>query len=123
MIQRFASWSYWTIGSPSLFVEQSPPNPDQIVLPAAGPYSTLPVVLSKTANDRLTHCTYCVRPASPTVSGGATLTLYGNCGLPSPTPSKPTPLVAANGATTIDWMAGSACAACGGRGGCFTSKS
>src|SRR6185503_1128322 len=71
MTQRFASWSYMTIGSPLLSVEQRPPKPDQRVFPAAGPYTSAPVDLLNTAKEVFTHCTYWVAPAAPLVSGGA----------------------------------------------------
>ena len=69
--QRFASLSYCTMGSPSLLVSQSPPNPDHTVLPSTGPRIMAPVALSNTANDAFTHCTYWVAPTAPLVSGGA----------------------------------------------------
>src|SRR5450631_305860 len=83
-IQRWASLSYSTIGSPSLFVWQPPPNPDHNVLPAVGPAINAPVVLLKTANEVFTHCTYCVVPTVPSVSGGALVTLKPYCPLPRP---------------------------------------
>src|ERR687884_374207 len=44
-----------------------------------------PVVLSYTANASLTHCTYCVAPIAPFVSGGAA---WGVNPPPLPSPSK-----------------------------------
>src|SRR5262245_12051018 len=89
MTQRLAALSYWTIGSPSLLVSHFPPKPNHNVLPAAGPYRMLPVALSNTANDSLTHWTYCVAPTMPFVSGGAALTVKPGKSLP--TPSNPNP--------------------------------
>src|SRR5437016_4312901 len=86
MIHRPAALSYCTIGSPSFVLSHFPPKPCHMVLPAAGPYTVAPVALSNTAKDSLTHCTYCVAPTAPFVSGGAALTL--NPGNPEPTPSK-----------------------------------
>src|ERR1700730_8784348 len=83
-IQRCASLSYNTIGSPSLFVWHPPPNPDHIVFPAVGPAIKAPVDLLNTANEVFTHCTYCVAPTVPSVSGGALVTLKPYCPLPSP---------------------------------------
>ena len=59
------------IGSPLLSVAQRPPNPDQSVFPAAGPYTIAPVDLLKTAKEVFTHWTYWVAPTAPLVSGGA----------------------------------------------------
>jgi hypothetical protein len=70
-IHRFAALSYCTIGSPSLLVSQSPPNPLHSVLPSVGPAISAPFVLLNIANDPFTHCTYCVNPTTPFVSGGA----------------------------------------------------
>src|SRR5206468_11317479 len=82
--QRLASLSYSTTGSPSLFAWHSPPNPDHMVLPAVGPEIRAPVLLLKIANDVFTHCTYCVAPTVPLVSGGAPVTLKPYCPLPRP---------------------------------------
>src|SRR5690349_16307851 len=89
MIQRCAALSYMTIGSPLLSVSQRPPKPLHNVLPAAGPKVMAPDTLSKTANDEFTHCTYCVAPTAPLVSGGAP----DGCRLGMPTPSKPRPVL------------------------------
>src|SRR5262249_41770959 len=94
------------MGSPSLLASQGPPKPCQSVLPAAGPKSTAPVALSKTANDVLTHCTYCVAPTAPLVSGGALVTL--NPGRPTPTPSKLIPAVVPTSGVGPVWPSGSA---------------
>src|SRR5215467_10809814 len=72
------------MGSPSLFVWQPPPKPDHNVLPAVGPAIRAPLVLLKMANEVLTHCTYCVAPTVPFVSGGAPVTLKPYCPWPSP---------------------------------------
>src|SRR5438067_639548 len=69
--QRPAALSNCAMMSPLLCVSHGPPNPDQKVLPAAGPKSRWPVALSYTAYLTFTHCTYCVAPAAPLVSGGA----------------------------------------------------
>src|ERR1700733_12489548 len=74
------------MGSPSLLVWQPPPKPDHMVLPAVGPAMRAPVVLLKTAKEVFTHCTYCVAPTVPSVSGGALVTL--NPYWPAPKPSK-----------------------------------
>lgn len=75
-----------TTGSPSLWVAQSPPSDWKSVLPATGPKSSSPVVLSKTAKLVLFHCTYCFAPTRPLVSGGL---LEGiNPASPTPTPRK-----------------------------------
>src|SRR5215471_3508749 len=85
-----------TIGSPSLLVSQPPPKPAHSVLPSVGPATRAPVVLSNTAKERFTHCTYWVRPTAPLVSGGAQ---HGENpgGVPSPMPSKLSPTVRASG--------------------------
>src|SRR5713226_5405827 len=72
------------MGSPSLLVWQPPPNPDQIVFPAAGSEIRAPVDLLKMAKEVFTHCTYCVAPTVPLVSGGAQVTLKPYWPLPSP---------------------------------------
>src|SRR5215475_13136132 len=59
------------MGSPLLLVSQGPPKPLHNVFPAVGPATRLPVALSNTAKSRFTHCTNCVAPATPFVSGGA----------------------------------------------------
>src|SRR6266851_646758 len=74
------------MGSPSLLVWQPPPNPDQIVFPAVGPEIRAPLDLLKMANEVFTHCTYCVAPTVPLVSGGAPVTENPYC--PAPRPSK-----------------------------------
>src|SRR5438876_4849546 len=48
-----------------------------------GPRSELPFVLSKTWRPWLTIWTYCVRPTSPFVSGGAQKQLTPGNGIPS----------------------------------------
>jgi hypothetical protein len=53
MIQRSAIWSYWTTGSPSLFVSHPPPKPVHSVLMFDGPRRTVPV-FDRIANDSLT---------------------------------------------------------------------
>src|ERR1044072_2302333 len=73
MIQRSASWSYITTGSPLPLNSQTQPKPPQTVEMPEGPSNEAPVVLSKTWNPSLTIWTYCVAPASPFVSGGAQL--------------------------------------------------
>src|SRR3954468_23938064 len=88
--QRPARMSYETTGSPSLCEAQAPPSPWKSVLPAAGPYCSSPVDLSKIAKLELFHCTNCVAPTRPFTSGGL---LEGtNPAVPVPTPSKPVPL-------------------------------
>src|SRR3954470_23308085 len=82
--------SYETTGSPSLCEAQTPPSAWKSVLPAAGPYSSAPVVLLKTAKLVLFHCTYCVAPTRPFTSGG--LLEGANPARPTPTPSKLTPV-------------------------------
>src|ERR1700704_3843710 len=72
------------MGSPSLLVWQPPPNPDQIVFPAVGPEIRAPLDLLKMANEVLTHCTYCVAPRVPLVSGGAPVPLKPYWPLPKP---------------------------------------
>src|SRR5262245_53287540 len=84
--QRCAALSYCTIGSPSLAVWHRPPNPAHNVLPAAGPYTGVPVDLSNTANDVFSHSTICVAPTALFESGGAEVTTNVPCG-----PTKPTP--------------------------------
>src|SRR5260370_39305644 len=85
------------MGSPSLLVWQGPPKPLHSVFPATGNLgSMLPVDLSNTANDRLTHCTYWVRPTAPLVSGGMQHGLKPT-GTPCPIPSKLSPIVGARG--------------------------
>src|SRR5690242_6052107 len=80
---RPAALSYCAIGSPSLLVSQGPPKPDQSEFPAVGPCTRAPVALSNTAKSRFTHCTNCVVPAAPFVSGGAQQSEK----LPRPTPT------------------------------------
>src|SRR5450631_3661992 len=87
------------MGSPSLLVWQPPPNPDQRVLPAVGPAIRAPVDLLKMANELLTHCTYCVAPTVPLVSGGALLTVNPYC--PAPRPSKLVPTTGVNGTMVL----------------------
>src|SRR5260370_19329322 len=55
-----------------------------MVLPAVGPEISAPVLLLKIANEVFTHCTYCVAPTVPLVSGGAPVTLKPYWPLPSP---------------------------------------
>src|SRR5215472_1143974 len=85
-----------TIGSPSLLISQAPPKPAHRVLPSVGPATRAPVVLSNTAKERFTHCTYWVKPTAPLVSGGAQ---HGEKpgGVPCPRPSKLSPTVGASG--------------------------
>jgi hypothetical protein len=75
------------------------------VLPATGPYTSAPLALSNTAKLALTHCTYCVAPTAPVVSGGA----YWSRKLPRPTPmpSNPTPLTVAAVVPARDCTTGS----------------
>src|ERR1019366_1574479 len=82
--QRLASLSYSTMGSPSLFASQPPPNPDQRTLPAAGPPTRPPSLLLKMAKYVFTHCTYWVAPTAPLVSDGAYSTMNPYRPLPSP---------------------------------------
>src|ERR1022692_4901492 len=84
--QRLASLSYSTMGSPSLFSAQPPPNPDHRTLPATGPATRPPLLLLKMAKSVFTHCTYWVAPTAPLVSGGEYSTM--NPYLPLPSPSK-----------------------------------
>src|SRR5882724_1857046 len=81
---RLASLSYWTMGSPSLRFSQSPPKPCQRVLPANGPAIRCPSTLLSTTNDRLTHCTNCVAPTAPLVSGGTVGGIKPKTPWPSP---------------------------------------
>src|SRR3954451_15209706 len=82
--------SYETAGSPSLCEAQTPPSAWKSVFPAAGPYCSAPVVLSKIAKLELFHCTNCVAPTRPFTSGGL---LDGtNPAVPVPTPSNPEPV-------------------------------
>ena len=53
MTHRSANLSYLTIPSPSLFVSQPPPAPDQSALVGSGPNDNDPLLL-KIANDELT---------------------------------------------------------------------
>src|SRR3954454_11348350 len=111
--QRCAVLSYKTTGSPSLFVWQPPPKPDQSVFPAVGPEISAPLLLLNIANDVFTHCTYCVAPTVPLVSGGAPGTLYPY--RPGPRPSK---LWLTNGVSgsMLVWRTGSS-ASCDKPGG------
>jgi hypothetical protein len=84
--QRFAALSYSTVPSPSLLMSQGGPKPVQSVLPGTGPYSGMPVVLSKTAIDAFTHSTIRVAPTALFGSGGAWVMLKAPCG-----PTKPPP--------------------------------
>src|SRR5579864_6075280 len=104
------------MGSPSLLVWHPPPKPDHSVFPAVGPAIKAPVDLLKTAKEVLTHCTYCVAPTVPSVSGGALVTLNPYC--PFPNPSKPKVTGGVGGGTVPTWITGSCCAASspGGRG-------
>src|ERR1700745_74157 len=85
------------MGTPLLLVWQPPPNPDHSALPAVGPATSAPVVLLKIANDVFTHCTYCVGPTVPLVSGGALVTVKPYC--PWPRPSKLLPTMGVKGTT------------------------
>src|SRR5579859_7258477 len=78
-----------SLGLPGLKLAQS-------VFPAAGPETRLPFVLSKMANERFTHCTYCVAPTAPSVSGGAQHTEKAAWLKPCPKPSKFRPVVGAS---------------------------
>src|SRR5437870_7315520 len=72
--QRLASRSKVTVGSPLLSAAHSPLpplKPCHSVLPSAGPMITAPFDLLKIVKAEFTHCTYCVVPAAPLVSGGA----------------------------------------------------
>src|SRR5713226_7226524 len=104
MTQRLAALSYCAMGSPSLVNSQGTPKPVHSVLPAAGPYTAVPVLLSNTANEVLTHCTNWVAPTAPFVSGGAALTVKAPWGptKPLPTPSKPRPAVVATAGPADD---------------------
>src|SRR5436190_1673131 len=95
------------MGSPLLLVWHAPPKPLHRVLPAAGPYRSAPVVLSKTAKDRLTHSTTCVAPTAALVSGGATFTEKPENPIPSPKKLRPED-VATSGAPAL-WRTGSIC--------------
>src|SRR5258708_22607747 len=99
------------MGSPSLLVSQLPPNPAHSELPSNGPATMAPVALSNTAYSRLTHCTYCVSPTAPLVSGGeASMTNpYWLC----PRPSKFRPMVAETRRRLCACRAASATAYCG----------
>ena len=101
-IQRCAALSYSTIGSPSLFVWQPPPKPDHSVLPAIGPETRAPVDLLNTANDEFTHCTYCVAPTAPFVSGGALLIVKPSEAFPKPSKPRFTVGASAVGAENVD---------------------
>src|SRR5579864_6816727 len=105
-----------TMGSPSLLVWQPPPNPDHIVFPAVGPAISAPVDLLNTANEVLTHCTYCVAPTVPSVSGGALFTVNPYC--PLPRPSKLSVTGGVGGGTVLTCTTGSSCGSAnpGGRG-------
>ena len=81
--QRPAALSNCAMMSPLLCVSHGPPNPDQKLLPAAGPKSRWPVALSYTAYLTFTHWTYWVAPAEPLVSGGAPVTAYPGTPIPS----------------------------------------
>src|SRR5258708_39100988 len=104
------------MGSPSLLVWQPPPNPDQIVFPAVGPEIRAPLDLLKMAKEVLTHCTYCVAPTVPLVSGGAPVTLKPYWPLPSP--SKLCKTGGVGGGTVAVCSTGSSCNCSrpGGRG-------
>src|SRR6267154_160172 len=93
------------MGSPSLLVWQPPPNPDQSVLPAVGPAIRAPLDLLKMANEVFTHCTYCVAPTVPLVSGGAPVTL--NPYWPLPNPSKLWLTGGVGSGTVAVWRTGS----------------
>src|SRR5258705_3763759 len=88
-----------------------------MVLPVVGPATSAPVVLLKMANDWFTHCTYCVAPTAPLVSGGALVTEKLYC--PAPKPSKLVPTTGVNG-TMVCWRTGSSVRTCvskaGGKG-------
>src|SRR5215467_4521214 len=81
------------MGSPLLFVSQGPPKPLHSVFPAVGPAVRFPVALSNTAKSRFTHCTNCVDPAAPLVSGGAQQFEKVPV-IPTPTPKKSKPGIA-----------------------------
>src|SRR5258708_10748304 len=77
------------MGSPALFVSHPPPKPAQRAFPSVGPATSAPVTLSNTANSALTHCTYCVAPTAPLVSGGEKLRTNPYCPCPNPSTFKP----------------------------------
>src|SRR5258708_32094373 len=95
------------MGSPSLLTAQGwvAPSARKSWLPAMGPSSRAPVVLSKTAKDSLTHWTYCVAPTAPLVSGGAEFT--EKLGKPLPRPSKLSPVAREPLVANVDWTTGS----------------
>jgi hypothetical protein len=112
MIQRLASWSYTTLGSPLLSVSHRPPKPVKRVLVATGPYCRLPVLLN-TANERFTVCTKLFGPTAPFVSGGAPETKKP--GSPWPMPSKDEEAAGAAAPEVLDCTAvsGAPVAICG----------
>src|SRR5258708_1687056 len=70
------------------------------------PLSSVPMLLSKTAKDSLTHWTYCVAPTAPLVSGGAEFTEKLERPLPRPSKLRPVvrkPLLVKE----VDWTTGS----------------
>src|SRR6266404_9053783 len=77
------------MGSPSLFVSHPPPKAAQRAFPSVGPATSAPVTLSNTANSALTHCTYCVAPTAPLVSGGEKLRTNPYCPCPNPLTFRP----------------------------------
>src|ERR1700682_5291775 len=87
------------MGSPSLFVSHPPPKAAQRAFPSVGPATRAPVTLSKTAKPALTHCTYCVAPTAPLVSGGEKSRRNPYC--PWPHPSIFKPRLAATGGRAI----------------------
>src|SRR5262245_61392276 len=106
--QRLASWSYSTTGSPKPFVSHTPPNPFQTVEIPTGPSSDAPVALLNTWNPSLTIWTYCVRPTSPLVSGGAQLQPTPGKGIPS----KFSVVPGMFGANCLVWRAASGASLC-----------
>src|SRR5437879_6767536 len=78
-----------------------------MVLPAVGPEIRAPVLLLKIANEVLTHCTYCVAPTVPLVSGGAPVTLKPYW--PLPRPSKLCSTGGVGGGTVAVCSTGSSC--------------
>src|SRR5215831_18547620 len=98
------------MGSPLLLVSQGPPKPLHNVFPAVGPATRLPVALSNTAKLSFTHCTNCVAPAAPFVSGGAQQ-FAKPLVIPQPTPRKSKPGVVPTRGPTELCRTGSGCGA------------
>ena len=79
-----------------------PPKPCHKNFPLIGPSRRLPF-LSNMANDVLTHCTNCVFPTAPLVSGGA-FSIW-KLGKLLPSPSFGAPIVAGCGEPGVDCKA------------------